>query len=75
MDYSLPDAIRVETDGPVRIVKLARPEQLNAVNGDLHLGLTRVFPQLSADQGAQRSSPGKVAHSRRAATSTSSSGW
>jgi enoyl-CoA hydratase len=53
MKYDLPDAIRVETDGPVRIVRLARPEQLNAVNDDLHLGLTRVFPLLSADAEAR----------------------
>jgi enoyl-CoA hydratase/carnithine racemase len=53
MPYDLPDAIRVETDGPVRIVKLARPDQLNAVNDALHLGLTRVFPQLSADSEAR----------------------
>lgn len=53
MDYRLPDVIRVESDGPVRIVRLARPEQLNAVNEELHLGLTRVFPQLSADEGAR----------------------
>jgi enoyl-CoA hydratase/carnithine racemase len=51
--YELPDAVRVEADGPVRIVRLCRPEQLNAVNDDLHLGLTRVFPQLSADAGAR----------------------
>ena len=50
---SLPDAIRVETDGPVRIVRLARPGQLNAVNEELHLGLTRVFPLLSADPDAR----------------------
>src|SRR5512134_3529410 len=53
MNYALPDAIRVETDGPVRIVRLARPDQLNAVNDDLHLGLTRVFPLLSADADAR----------------------
>ena len=35
MDYSLPEAIRVESDGPVRIVRLNRPEQLNAVVGML----------------------------------------
>jgi enoyl-CoA hydratase/carnithine racemase len=50
---SLPDAVRVESDGPVRIVRLCRPAQLNAVNDDLHLGLTRVFPLLSADTGAR----------------------
>jgi enoyl-CoA hydratase/carnithine racemase len=53
MDYRLPDAIRVETDGPLRIVRLNRPEQLNAVNDDLHLGLASVFPQLSADADAR----------------------
>jgi enoyl-CoA hydratase len=50
---SLPDAVRVESDGPVRIVRLSRPEQLNAVNDALHLGLTRVFPLLSADTSAR----------------------
>lgn len=53
MHYDLPDVIRVDADGPVRVVRLTRPEQLNAVNDDLHLGLTRVFPQLSADPGAR----------------------
>lgn len=50
---SLPDAIRVESDGPVRVIRLSRPAQLNAVNQDLHLGLTQVFPLLSADPGAR----------------------
>jgi enoyl-CoA hydratase/carnithine racemase len=53
MDYSLPSAVRVETDGRVRIVRLSRPEQLNAVNEDLHLALTQVFPMLSADRDAR----------------------
>ncbi len=53
MDYDLTDSVRVESDGPVRIVRLSRPDQLNAVNEDLHLGLTRVFPQLSADADAR----------------------
>jgi len=53
MDYPLPDAVRVEADGPVRIVRLSRPDQLNAINQDLHLALTRVFPMLSADPDAR----------------------
>jgi enoyl-CoA hydratase len=53
MKYELPDVIRVEADGPVRIVRLSRPEQLNAINGELHLALTRLFPQLSDDAGAR----------------------
>jgi enoyl-CoA hydratase/carnithine racemase len=53
MDYDLPGVIRVDLDGPVRVVRLMRPEQLNAVNDELHLGLTRLFPQLSADRDAR----------------------
>ena len=53
MSYDLPDVIRVENDGPIRIVRLSRPDQLNAINDDLHLALTRLFPQLSADAEAR----------------------
>ena len=53
MDYDLPGVISVDVDGPVRVVRLMRPEQLNAVNDELHFGLTRVFPQLSADHDAR----------------------
>src|SRR4051794_9821102 len=49
----LPDVLRVEADGPVRIVRLARAEQLNAINDELHLALTRVFPMLSDDTEAR----------------------
>lgn len=53
MDYDVPDVIRVKADGPVRIVTLARPEQLNAANAELHRALARIFPQLSADADAR----------------------
>jgi enoyl-CoA hydratase len=53
MHYDLPDVIRVEADGPLRIVRLNRPEQLNAINDELHLALTRLFPQLTADPDAR----------------------
>jgi enoyl-CoA hydratase/carnithine racemase len=53
MDYELPDVLRVDADGPVRVVRLHRPEQLNAINDELHLGLTRLFPQLTADSDAR----------------------
>lgn len=51
--YDLPDVLQVEADGPVRIVRLNRPEQLNATNHELHQGLAALFPQLDADTGAQ----------------------
>jgi enoyl-CoA hydratase len=53
MKYDLPDVVKVEVDGPVRIVRLSRPEHLNAINEELHLGLTKLFPQLSADADAR----------------------
>jgi enoyl-CoA hydratase/carnithine racemase len=53
VEYDLPDVIRVEVDGPVRIVRLVRPDQLNAINEEVHLGLTRLFPQLTADVDAR----------------------
>jgi len=53
MSYDLPDVIRVEKDCPIRIVRLSRPDELNAINDELHLGLTRLFPQLTADAEAR----------------------
>jgi enoyl-CoA hydratase len=47
--YDLPPEIDVEADGAVRIVRLNRPEQLNATNHELHRGLAELFPQLDAD--------------------------
>jgi enoyl-CoA hydratase/carnithine racemase len=53
MPYDLPDVVRVAEDGPIRIVTLSRPDALNAVDPELHRGLAKVFPQLSADTGAR----------------------
>jgi enoyl-CoA hydratase len=51
--YDLPDVIEVETDGAVRIVRLNRPEELNATNRELHRGLVELFPQIDADLDAR----------------------
>ena len=61
----------------MRIVRLSRPEQLNAINDELHLGLDAAVPAAERRRAtrASRSSPAKAARSRRAATSTSSTGW
>jgi enoyl-CoA hydratase len=53
MNYDLPDCLQVEADGPIRIVRLNRPEQLNATNRELHAGLAALFPQLDADEDAR----------------------
>jgi len=52
-NYDVPDALQVEDDGPVRVVRLNRPEQLNATNHVLHQGLAELFPQLDADRSAR----------------------
>jgi enoyl-CoA hydratase/carnithine racemase len=51
--YDLPDEIQIAVDGPVRIVRLNRPEQLNATNHVLHQALAAVFPQLNSDLDAR----------------------
>jgi enoyl-CoA hydratase len=51
--YDLPAELTVERDGPVRIVTLSRPQELNAVNAPLHWALANVWRQLSADQEAR----------------------
>jgi enoyl-CoA hydratase len=51
--YDLPDVLQVEADGPIRVIRLNRPEQLNATNHELHAGLAALFPQLDADVDAR----------------------
>ena len=51
--YDLPEEIQITSDGPVRVVTLNRPEQLNATNHALHAGLAALFPQLDADAEAR----------------------
>ena len=51
--YELTPELEVEVDGPVRLVRLNRPEQLNATNHGLHRGLAELFPQIDADDTAR----------------------
>ena len=51
--YPLPEEIHVDVDGPVRVVRLNRPEQLNATNHELHAGLASLWPMLDADYDAR----------------------
>jgi enoyl-CoA hydratase/carnithine racemase len=53
MTYDLPPEIEVSADGPIRVVTLNRPEQLNATNHALHHGLAELFPALDADDEAR----------------------
>lgn len=52
MKYDLPKELIVECDGPVRTVVINRPDDLNAVNKDLHWALANVWRQLAADRDA-----------------------
>ena len=51
--YDVPDEIVVEADGPIRIVRLNRPDDLNAVNHELHEGIADLWPQISLDHDAR----------------------
>jgi enoyl-CoA hydratase/carnithine racemase len=50
--YDLPPEIAIEEAGPIRVIRLNRPEQLNATNHDLHRGLADVWGQVDADLDA-----------------------
>lgn len=51
--YDMPEEIDVRAEGPLRIITLNRPDALNAVNDELHTGLARLWPALSADPDAR----------------------
>jgi enoyl-CoA hydratase len=51
--YDMPEEIDVRADGPLRIITLNRPDDLNAVNDALHRGLARLWPRLSDDREAR----------------------
>ncbi|MBF6474609.1 MULTISPECIES: enoyl-CoA hydratase/isomerase family protein [Nocardia] len=53
MRYDLPDVLTVASEGPVRIVVIDRPDELNAVNAELHRALAQVWRQLAADREAR----------------------
>jgi enoyl-CoA hydratase/carnithine racemase len=53
MNYELSDTVLVEDDGPIRVIRLNRPDDLNASNHDLHSTLASLFPQLDADTEAR----------------------
>ena len=52
-EYAVPDELEVLIDGPVRVVRLNRPDHLNATNHELHRGLAELFPQIDADVDAR----------------------
>src|SRR5580698_8642649 len=51
--YDVPDEILVTSDGPIRVITLNRPDNLNATNHVLHAGLAGLWPQIDADAEAR----------------------
>lgn len=51
--YGMPTEIEVRADGPLRIITLNRPEELNAVNDPLHCGLAGIWEALNEDADAR----------------------
>jgi enoyl-CoA hydratase/carnithine racemase len=51
--YDIPSVVQVEIDGDVRVIRLNRPEQLNATNHELHKAIADVFELLDADLDAR----------------------
>ena len=51
--YDMPDEIDVKADGGLRIITLNRPDELNAVNDPLHVGLAKIWEALNEDVDAR----------------------
>ncbi|HTQ19896.1 enoyl-CoA hydratase/isomerase family protein [Mycobacterium sp.] len=51
--YDMPSEIDVRADGALRIITLNRPDDLNAVNDNLHVGLARLWQRLTDDAAAR----------------------
>ena len=51
--YGLSEELVVGADGPVRVVQLNRPADLNGVNRAMHGSLARIWDHLSSDTGAR----------------------
>lgn len=49
----MPSEIDVRADGALRIITLNRPDDLNAVNDNLHVGLARLWQRLTDDASAR----------------------
>ncbi|AXN46717.1 putative enoyl-CoA hydratase echA8 [Mycobacterium marinum] len=51
--YDMPTEIDVRAEGALRIITLNRPDALNAVNDNLHVGLAGLWRRLSEDRSAR----------------------
>ena len=69
-----PARVQVEVDGPIRIVRLNRPDDLNATNHELHEGWSRLCSRSSTPttRRAPSCSPATAAPSPPAVTSSTS---
>lgn len=52
-DYSHYHTLKIEVRNSVLTLSLNRPERLNAVNGEMHTELSRVFADIGADQSVK----------------------
>jgi enoyl-CoA hydratase/carnithine racemase len=51
--YDLPDDLSVTADGPVRLVEMNRPDQLNSASEEMHAALAVVWDRIAADPAAR----------------------
>src|SRR5436189_5485672 len=51
--YDLPTELSVTADGPIRLVELNRPDELNSTSEELHTALAMVWDAIAADPDAR----------------------
>jgi enoyl-CoA hydratase len=52
-EAAVPEVVRYETDGPVARITLNRPDQLNAINGQVHDGMLAALSRAAADNAVR----------------------
>jgi enoyl-CoA hydratase len=53
VDYGLAPEVLTHADGPIRLVTLNRPSDLNGANRPMHQSLAKVWDRIAADNGAR----------------------
>lgn len=53
VDYGLPSEVLAQADGPLRLITLNRPNDLNGANRPMHQALAKVWDRVAQDDGAR----------------------
>lgn len=53
IDYGLPSEVLTQADGPIRLITLNRPVDLNGANRSMHQALAKIWSRIADDESAR----------------------